>query len=340
MVRQQIRNNQSVKEVGAQNYTYDKDNSVEDFLGQDVETPATTAITELRESPSTFPGPSTALLRFICVQLSRTPTARRQVEEAVSEQIMTMLKVAARLNDISETVVDNLRLVPNDPRSLLAFQTVASSMSHPLIEDLDFHVVINETPLDFILADHPVFHYNWYLRNSKEPTVASLINHGVKIFMPVSSRVLLCLYDSAVYRFGSRRSNVTVLKDLDDVNILNSYQALSAESCLYFHSEKMTKQVVDLANRYGGQKLYRTQAANSEPVDIGNDELKSLHIVWRRQIKVERMPSFVRIKRKVGKQGAICQVRQPEVVAAHKLFMEDAHRQREAYQRSLLHQSS
>src|SRR5690242_14418392 len=63
--RNVVRSNQNVKKVCSKNYCYDRDNIIEQFLSDKVETPAAVYITKILDNQSSFKGPiGIDLLRF------------------------------------------------------------------------------------------------------------------------------------------------------------------------------------------------------------------------------------------------------------------------------------
>lgn len=329
--RGQFRKNQNICKVGSQNYFYDKDNGVERFIADNIETPAAPAIAAILDAPATFSGAAPeAIQRFVAAQLSRTPEAYEQGQQFINAFSRTMFKEYMRLNghdQAAQEAAGRLTVVPSDPGPLIAYQTISGSLDWWLLRDLDAHVVINGTNRDFVLADHPVFLHNWYLRDVKHPAATSIARRGAQIFMPLSSRVTLCLFDSDVYAYGSRRFQVTYVEDASDVDILNGFQALSASDFIYFGSDSMEASVRRLADRYRHLRPFTFHASHTEARPNGRGTMSSLHMTWKVQQRIDRMPSFVRVKSKVRKQPPVCEDRKPDVVAALDYFKKRAREQ-------------
>jgi len=76
--RNSLRFDQAVKEVFAQNYFYDKDNQIENFISEHIEGPAAEQINKLRNGDfASLNSRDTRLIKFLCCQNSRTVEARR-----------------------------------------------------------------------------------------------------------------------------------------------------------------------------------------------------------------------------------------------------------------------
>jgi hypothetical protein len=319
--RDEFRKNQNIKDVCAENYLYDKDNSIESFLDKYVESPAYESISHILKLPDSYNNPPCIeLLRFIYVLLTRTPGFFEQIQALVDAFTGTVFKELALLNGYEKESIEKLHLVPNQPSSIYAYQIMNALLDWPLISDLSFHLAINRTSNEFILSDHPVFVYNWYLRDSKKLSATSISNLGVQIFLPLSPTLTYCLYDNKVYVYGSGRQVFSMIDNIDDVEVLNSFQALNSTNYLICHSIEMETSLKCLGKKYQSMNTYKSHAFNTPPTDIGNNQLKSTHVTWRIQTSVSNMPSFVKIKNKVRRRPIACRERNPDAVIAHDLF--------------------
>lgn len=102
-IRNDLRCNQNVADVCAQNYFYDNDNLVEKFLETNVETPAAAEIAALcSEGGQVAHFPSRAIARFITVQWARTAEAASQTLAATNGLIGTISQEWLRLNGFDE----------------------------------------------------------------------------------------------------------------------------------------------------------------------------------------------------------------------------------------------
>ena len=115
-----------------------------------------------------------------------------------------------------------------------------------------------------------------------------------------------------------------------DVEILNSFQALGASELLLAKSEGMSRRLELLGTRYADKSAFTSYAANSEPTDKGGGNLRSTHIVVRRQTPVPLMPSLVKVKNRVRRKPIDCRHRQPDVVLAHEAFTKELDHKRRA----------
>lgn len=322
ITKEQIRLHQNIKDVCSGNYTYDKDNSVEIFLEKYIETPASAELEKLASASSRMSSvPSTALLRFLLVQLARTRQAYQGSIDFINSMMKTVFVEMARLNDWDTSVASQIRIDPKEPRAVLAYISVFAATQYRLIADLSVSIVVNETDEEFILSDHPIFQHNWYLRESTELLANSITARGIQLFLPISPKVTCCLYDSSVYAYKSHSQCGITIATLEDVRILNSFQALNSESLLLAKSEKMSNIIEALGNSYSHKQAFTSSAIYTPAVAVGDGtQLRSTHIVQRRQTRVTAMPSFIKIRNKVRRRPVECKHRCTDVVRMQELL--------------------
>ena len=102
----------------------------------------------------------------------------------------------------------------------------------------------------FVTSDHPVIMLN-QLFASLEPhrSFVGFSRSGFQLLLPISPRVCLFFYDPKVYKVGSRRHNVVQLEE-SDVELVNSLQVQSADTCLYFHNPQLEGEIRNLVLKY------------------------------------------------------------------------------------------
>ncbi len=188
---------------------------------------------------------------------------------------------------------------------------------------------MNESGAELIISDHPVFQYNWYLRDSNELIVSSIGAAGVQLFFPLSPTVCYCLYDAAIYKYGSAKSTFTIISREEDIEILNSYQALNAETGIAFRQSNMRFQVSRHAKKWGRSTTYTSEAAYQQAKDIGEGKMKSTHVTWLNQTRVPCMPSFVKIKKRVRKTPVVARYRNLDLMDAVRTYKSKAEKHEE-----------
>lgn len=315
-----VRYNQLIKNVCSQNYFYDKDNSIENFINKNIETPDSTIIDEIvngnfkviNQNPLT-------LYRFILSLFCRTPEASERVSGFVNSHLESVLRELFSLNglDPEEACRGRLNFHPDRLASLLTLQGFVDA--EMLLIDLDYHIIKNETQLEFYISDHPVFIYNWLYQNLEHPGVTSLTATGLQIFLPLSPKMTLCLYDPKVYKYGQRNSVISYAND-SDIEILNSFQIINSKSIIGFYSRGSEVNLKQLYEKYKGFRLPQYKSDILSTTKEGRAKTRSTHFIFTQQTKLKKMPSFIKIKDKYKGYAYSFQQRNPDLSASHMDF--------------------
>jgi hypothetical protein len=104
----------------------------------------------------------------------------------------------------------------------------------PMTLDLSYKVISSERcSRSFITSDHPVILYNSFLEERKTfGGNCGLASKGLQMFLPLSPKRLMMLYDGGCYAVGTRGNRVVPAND-DDVVTLNALQYISCDCNLY-----------------------------------------------------------------------------------------------------------
>ena len=108
------------------------------------------------------------------------------------------------------------------------------------IKDLKL-AVISQPEDVFITSDNPVYFYNQYCEQIQGRGKNGTRQRGLQIFMPLSPRHYLLLYDGKTYDYVKSQSIST-----SDIYSLNGLQVVSAEANLYFANWAQLSQVEPL----------------------------------------------------------------------------------------------
>ena len=162
------------------------------------------------------------LIRFFwAVQHLRTESALRRVVD-MSEGMRTMIGLEP--GDPAVTL--------NDPITV-ALQAIRSAVE--CTADLKICLIRNRTQVDFVAGDDPAVMTNRWLAldgRAKNYT-AGMKSAGALLYLPLTSRVLACLYDPAVYRIDVDKGWVIAGWDRD-IHAINELQYLHALTNVYF----------------------------------------------------------------------------------------------------------
>ncbi|MGA4605122.1 DUF4238 domain-containing protein [Pseudoalteromonas maricaloris] len=313
----------TVARVLSENYFYDRDNSVENFLAQKVEGPAAPIFESIVVNPTIPIVCNRAdLLRFVTVQLNRTPSALYASLQNIDNFTTSLIRQIGELNGFDEETIESVKFVLDDPKAILGQQTVEGALNWLLLDDLEWHVLINKTDVSFVLSDHPVVHYNWYLRDSNNLAYTSLNSCGLQIFLPISHSVTICLYDKKVYKFGDKNSHFSFVDKTSDILLLNELQFRSRESFIVYDSSAQTDYVIKSCKRYPESSLHNNHSWTSNLEESENDEIRSTHVIYRKQLKLNHWLSMSKVKRRITKKTIECYDRNPVIVERHRKFIE------------------
>lgn len=322
LARSDFRPNQSVANVCSENYFYDKDNAIEQFVEQNVETPAAGEIQALcSANPIIEASPSREVSRFISVQIARTAEALNQFQVFLNGMTKTMFREMARLNGFDEDAAEKARLVPTEPHLVSSRLALNGCIAWLLIHDLKQHLIINESPREFFISDHPVVHSNLYLHGLNIFSSGSLSVAGAQIFVPISTRRLLCLYDSRIYKYGSKGSRISTTSSLDTVTALNVLQIRNSPQALMFRSLEDREDIHRLAGRWRHRPLWEHKSFFNPAQDIGRGKLKSLHAVAKIQGTPEVRLPFFKMKNAIRRRPPRAEDRIPAAIEAFEQMM-------------------
>ena len=306
-----VRYNQSISQVFSQNYFYGKGSEADIFIAEEIEAPASGVINKIVDGTfSIAENDLTVLHRFILSLFYRTPEAVERASSFMNTQLESVVSELLYLNDFNPALASSgsFDFYQDRLASILAIQGVLDAM---ILRDLEYHIIENETSLEFYISDHPVFMYNWLYRNLHQPGVTSITALGLQVFLPLSPRITLCLYDPKVYKYGSRGSSVTHLSNEGDIEILNSFQAINSASIIGFHLKEDEIRVKRLYKKCSHIELHRYESGILSTKEIDDGKIKSTHFVFTKQAKLRRMPSFVRIKKRSKSHAFSYQERDP-----------------------------
>lgn len=329
IARSNIRYNQSIKENFSQNYFYDKDNSVENLLSQNIESPAAIVIDKIVGGQLfILDEDRSALLNFISALLFRTPEARAKALSFINSFFKSVVEKLLSLNGFDPNEASKGWIQPKDPSNLVSLITLQGIIDAGILVDLDFHIIRNDTSLEFFISDHPAFAYNWFYKNLKHPGVTGLTAKGLQIFLPISSSLLICLYDSEVYKYGKKNSALTIVSDVADIEILNSFQVINAEEIIGFRDKESEGNLRRIYRKYRNIKVHQHESKIIKEEELEDGELKTIHLTFTRQAKLSKMPSFVSIKKNSRSDASVFCERNPALAAFHQRYREQIFKER------------
>ena len=226
--------------------------------------------------------------QFIAAQLLRTPAFTSQIE-AMHSKFQEL---------IGEDAVDGdsmrpIRFDVVESENLPVYNLMMLDHLTRAMEDLQSIVV--ETPAGiFITSDNPVFKYNQYLQDIQNHGTTGLEQTGIQIFLPLSPKHLLVMYDKNVYEHVKKQ-----MPTESDVEVLNSLQVISASKNLYFNDGNKSAVVQDIASQYA--HLRQDDPTRLDEFSSDDNQQRSLAIAYDQTPNVGLNLSFLRVKRRAAR---------------------------------------
>ena len=168
------------------------------------------------------------LRAFTVLQKSRTLHEAHVVRNAF-EDIRQYLR-SEKMDDKLKSTVEGFE---NSERDAVAILSMSFKTGMAMTGDLCCKILTYDGKGSFLTSDDPVFMYNPFLesRGKMSYGVAAL---GVILFLPLSDRHAVVLYDGNIYKIGQKKKQVVVFDNPDDLYWLNLLTVLNAEKSVFF----------------------------------------------------------------------------------------------------------
>lgn len=325
--KREVQRDKSIKKVFSEQYLYDTDNLIENFL-QRIEDKAAVDINGLVLGDKKLLGNlSEELLAFISVQLFRTPTAWEQAwgfSNLMFYEIVKLdLQARGHEQELIDAVVKGIKFTLCDKRKFGSRLTLLGVVASALLKDMRFHLVQNKTSMEFLISDHPVILYNSFYRDLQSTKSTSLAARGLQLFIPISPFELLCLYDPKVYKYGDKNSSYSIIQDISDVILINEMQVMNAGSRIGFKSESTENEVVRLVEKLKGEKLLTCAVATKNtPKNHQGQTFNNMIVTYRKQKKLQESLSFIKIKKKMRLAALQFEERDKEMSECYRAFID------------------
>jgi len=171
------------------------------------------------------------LLFWLVLQSCRTPYAADMLDEMTDKMLKATLE---HHKDVSSEMLDAVNIHHTDPiKAIIGYK----APSYRLLRDLHMTLIVCPADMEFIASDTPVAEYNQMMRwRARYGSTTGLVWKGLQYFYPMSSRVLLMLYDPNVYVVGDRGKPWHFISDRRDVDEINVFTAANSYENIYFRS--------------------------------------------------------------------------------------------------------
>jgi hypothetical protein len=298
-----------LKTQAYRDYFYGKNLTIEKALGGVESRFASVSedIIATRTLPSQYAADHHVIIAFIFLLYARTIYSEARVNEIADHLVQSL--VAKNFGEDKKGLV-NVKI--NDA-VLHSMKYFAKSM--PVVYDLDFCLVINNSPRGFITSDNPVVLYNQFLEARRpETNNIGLVSLGLQIFFPLSPGTYLIFYDKNIYGIGNRNQRIVTLSDSADIFALNQLQYVNCSNEL-FANENIDKIYLErLAEDTVNDR--RNSIMSFEEYPDSHYPSRSLVKYQENEVRVRLNLSFIRILRKAQKlqlPNLLSIVRSPQV---------------------------
>jgi hypothetical protein len=258
---------------------------------EDVVSPAIADIVDHSQLPMIASKQHTHLLLFAAFQLARTPFAAGSMSDGFNK--MVELVDANNPSGVRQFEGERMERDFAVQESLRTAGLVAEYWA-----DLGLHLMVNKSEESLITSDHPVVLYNKYCEGIQGFGTTGANKTGLQVFLPLSPRHLVLLYDKRIYKVGAKDSLKTEIVSLNDLHALNQLQIVNADKIILFSDSPPPGEIAQLAQR---SKKYRraTIAEVEEFVAEDNPERESLLKLYPVPLNVQLDLSFVRLRRRI-----------------------------------------
>jgi hypothetical protein len=198
------------------------------------------------------------LLTFMYAQMVRTPVAEERIKADVNATLSFFIRILEpELSRLGVSVRLHGAIIVSVLRGLL---------EAPLLYDLEYKVLINDTSEKFITSDDPLVRFNQFFQHELN-RYDSPTDRGLEVYLPISPTKAVLLYDANVYMvagFAHERRSVFISES--DARELNALEVLNARENVYFHDASLIDRVTALVE--GVREIRSRQARTRAEIRI------------------------------------------------------------------------
>jgi len=250
-------------------YFYSKDTKIEKELSV-LESNFSIAIKSISDDEVFFENINNLgllnLKAFIVIQYQRTKDKAENLNSMLNQLGKQILKYFPKSSELDISQDDfNLRF--NEPAMIgLSY----SSKLIKIVLDLKLKMLIANTNINFITSDSPIIIYNILFEKYFPQLGNGFPSKGCIIFCPISSKKMLILYDSNIYKIGSRKSKIIHTDIEENIKQLNGLQIANSNTNIYYQENKDRMQIEEIKKRFLKQRREKTlvQTFKREKADV------------------------------------------------------------------------
>lgn len=281
-----------------ENYFYGDNLNIEKSLGG-IEKHAASVIREIIEystPPERLSENHHILSAFWVIQNGRTKFASESSNDMMDKLIKALMR---KEGNVEDDEYNKFKIEMTNP---IALPLSVSAQAIPIVFDLSFKLLINKTNIPFITSDNPVVLYNQYMEPSNYGSHTGLSSQGLQVFIPLSPKHLILLYDHNVYQVGSNKHQcceVLSIKEIDKINELQWHNALEN---IYYSDFTSSQYIQTQATNFHTYKTRELSNLNEyETVQKEPGTVRTLLHMFKTDIRIGLKPSYINIRKSKSK---------------------------------------
>ncbi len=260
---------------------------------------------------------------FVHYQRLRTAGAAEQMDQLTAKTAKELMPRGPSFERLPD--FDGIRVrLTNAPQFLFAQATMLT----PVLVDLAVKFLISDHSLGLVLSDDPVIVCNQYAEHHpvlgppcSPGGTTGLAMKGLQLFLPVSPRVCIAVFDPGTYEYGSP-TNSLVRLGLGDVRLLNTMQVANAAKCIYFDKRAGTdsevRRLIEARRKFTDWRTPHVTATPFTPRGDGTYSNFLLHEIP--DLRVGKRLSCVKVIRSEADNLGHLPPRSPELLSAPEDF--------------------
>jgi hypothetical protein len=225
---------------------------------------------------------------FVLLQRNRTKQQKQEVDDLIDNIAKEYLELQIESGELDPELSDGRNVL----NTLDEFKiTRENSLSYPmlhaltgvdLIIDLEVAVIVNRTDEKFVISDHPVVHDNPRFKDLFDRFLVGIQNRGLQIFVPLSSRIQIMLYDPAAYivDYLNEEKRIVAATSEEVVNGLNDMQMINAFENIFYRTSNQEQKFIEVQQRLSKyieeeKTLFKKMGPEEHDFDTKNEIIES-----------------------------------------------------------------
>lgn len=268
------KSNASIKSVAYSDFLYGEDGVVENLLSKIESQWAYMVRKIINKEFNNFSKEDDSLLySFIAISKSRT-----QRVADINKYYMNYFKDVFENNNIKNFTDNPLETVKELLKAPNVLQMQIALENMYLLYDLDVVVLENKTRYGFITSDNPVVYYNQFYARRNYNKNYGVVAKGLQIFIPLSEKYMICLYDKDVYNvdYNDKYIPITSKSEIDNLNKLST---MNSNNQIFFHPDSKEQYIKSFKNLKIASNIedvvmtFPIEGTNGEIIRIGDESI-------------------------------------------------------------------